>query len=74
MQNAMNVWARGSFQYKGFRMVKGTVGTNTTKECSTLVTGCTAHTPLFISNVMIVGWLTLRDASQQKDWMTRISC
>jgi hypothetical protein len=55
-------------------MRKGTGGTSTTDGWSALITGCAEHMPLSIFSVKIVGWLTSKDASPQKDWMTRISC
>jgi len=57
---------------KALRMRKGTVGTSTTNRWSAVIMGCAEHT-LSIFNVKIVGWLTSKDASPLKDWMTRIS-
>jgi hypothetical protein len=55
-------------------MRRGTGGTSTTDGWSASITGYVEHTPLSIFIVKIVGWLTSKDASPRKDWMTLISC
>ena len=55
-------------------MRRETFGLSMTVGCSALITGCAGHMPLSIFNVKIAEWLTSKDASPRKDWMTRISC